>query len=116
MLFRSTTGWQSVPTRPRRPAAIDQGQFAINYSPGWGVSRRTALSASRTKSFSMTAKIVVPKGGAEGVIIHQAGHFGGWSFYAKNGKAKFAYNLFAIEITHVEAERAIPTGKHQVRM
>ena len=69
----------------------------------------------KNKSFSITAEIVVPKGGAEGVIIHPGGHFGGWSLYAENGEAKFAYNLFAVEITHVGAERPIATGKHQVR-
>ncbi len=69
----------------------------------------------KNKSFSVTAEIVVPKGGAEGVIIHQGGYFAGWSFYVKSGKAKFAYNLCGFETYHIGTDRAIPAGKHQVR-
>ena len=101
--------------RPRRPAAMIKGNSQLLFA-GMGRLSENSVISIKNKSFSITAEIVVPKGVAEGVIIHQGGYFGGWSFYAKSGKAKFAYNLFAIEITHVGAERAIPTGKHQVRM
>jgi arylsulfatase A-like enzyme len=46
----------------------------------------------KNKSFSITADVVVPDKGAEGVIIAQGGKFGGWSLYTKGGKAKFVYN------------------------
>ena len=59
----------------------------------------------KNKSFSITAEVVVPKGGAEGVIIHQGGCFAGWSFYAKGGKAKFAYNLLAVQTFTIEASQ-----------
>ena len=52
---------------------------------------------------------------AEGVIIAQGGRFGGWALYAKDGKAKFAYNL-GIQEFATEAESDIPVGVHQVRM
>jgi arylsulfatase len=38
------------------------------------------------------------------------------SLYAKNGKAKFAYNFFGLETFATEANQPIPAGKHQVRM
>ncbi len=77
---------------------------------GMGRLSENSVVSIKNKSFSVTAEVVVPKSGAEGVIIHQGGHFGGWSFYAKGGKAKFAYNLFAVETSHVGTERAIPAG------
>ncbi len=39
-----------------------------------------------------------------------------WGLYAKGGKAKFAYNVCALETYHVGAERPIQAGVHQVRM
>jgi hypothetical protein len=50
------------------------------------------------------------------VIIAQGGKFGGWSLYAKAGKAKFVYNLLGIKEFGIEATKPIPAGKHQVRM
>ena len=47
----------------------------------------------KNKSHSVTAEIVVPQSGAEGVIIAQGGNIGGWSLYAKGGKLKYCYNL-----------------------
>jgi arylsulfatase len=60
--------------------------------------------------------VVVPNGGADGVIIAQGGRFGGWSVYAKNGKAKFVYNVLGIQEFTTESDVAIPAGTHQVRM
>jgi len=70
----------------------------------------------KNKSFSVTAQIEVPDGGADGVIIAQGGRFGGWSLYAKDGKAKFVYNVLGIQEFPVEADAPMPAGRHQVRM
>jgi arylsulfatase len=70
----------------------------------------------KNKSFSITAEVVVPDRGAEGVIIAQGGKFGGWSLYTKGGKAKFVYNVLGIYEFPIEAIESIPSGKHQVRM
>ena len=70
----------------------------------------------KNKSFSVTAEVEVPDAGANGVIIAQGGRFGGWCVYAKDGKAKFAYNVLGIHLFTTEAESPIPAGKHQVRM
>jgi hypothetical protein len=70
----------------------------------------------KNRSFSVSAEIVVPEGGVDGVIITQGGRFGGWSLYAKNGKAKFVYNVLGIQEFATEASQQIPAGTHQVRM
>jgi arylsulfatase len=41
------------------------------------------------QSHTITAEVEVPSGGAAGVIIAQAGRFGGWSLYMKGGKAHY---------------------------
>jgi arylsulfatase len=60
--------------------------------------------------------VVVPEGGAEGVIIAQGGRFGGWSVYAKNGKAKFVYNVLGIQEFTIASDVPIPAGTHQIRV
>ncbi|HEX2326276.1 MAG TPA: arylsulfatase, partial [Chloroflexota bacterium] len=65
---------------------------------------------------AVTAEVVVPASGAEGVIIAQGGSIGGWSLYAKAGKPKYCYNLLGIQRFYVEGEQTLPEGTHQVRM
>jgi len=70
----------------------------------------------KNKSHSVTAEIVVPKDGAEGVIISQGANIGGWSLYAKAGKLKYCYNWGGLKHFMVESADRIPAGDHQVRM
>jgi arylsulfatase A-like enzyme len=83
---------------------------------GMGRLSENSVVVMKNKSFSITAEVEVPSKGAEGVIIHQGGAFGGMSLYAKGGKAKFAYNFFGLQTFTTEASQPIPAGKHQVRM
>ncbi len=83
---------------------------------GMGRLSENSVLVMKNKSFSITAEVEVPSKGAEGVIIHQGGAFGGMSLYAKGGKAKFAYNFFGLQTFTTEASQPIPAGKHQVRM
>ena len=70
----------------------------------------------KNKSHSVTAEIVVPQAGAEGVIVAQGGNIGGWSLYAKGGKLKYCYNLGGVKYFYAEAASPLPAGEHQVRM
>jgi len=83
---------------------------------GMGRLSENSVLVMKNKSFSLTAEVEVPSKGAEGVIIHQGGAFGGMSLYAKGGKAKFAYNFLGLQTFTTEASQPIPAGKHQVRM
>jgi arylsulfatase len=97
-----------------RPLLI-KGNSQLLFS-GMGRLTESCVLVMKNKSFTITAEVEVPDKGAEGVIIHQGGAFGGMSLYTKNGKAKFAYNFFGLQTFTTEAEEAIPAGKHQVRM
>ena len=97
-----------------RPTLI-HGNSQLFYS-GMGRLSENSVVSIKNKSFSVTAEIDVPEAGANGVIIAQGGRFGGWCVYAKDGKAKFAYNVLGIHLFTTEAESSIPAGKHQVRM
>ena len=97
-----------------RPTLI-KGNSQLLFA-GMGRLTENCVVNMKNKSWSATAEVEVPATGAEGVIIHQGGKFGGWSLYTKAGKAKFAYNFFGLKLFTTEAEKPIPAGKHQVRM
>jgi arylsulfatase len=48
------------------------------------------------------------------VIIAQAGYFGGWTLYLKEGRVHHEYNWFALERTNVAAPKALEPGKHTI--
>jgi len=83
---------------------------------GMGRLSESSVVSIKNKSFSVTADLVVPPSGAEGVLIAQGGRFGGWSLYAKDGKAKFVYNVLGIRSFGIEATKPVPPGAAQVRM
>jgi arylsulfatase A-like enzyme len=83
---------------------------------GMGRLSESSVLNIKNKSFSVTAEIEVPDGGAEGPIVAQGGRFGGWGLYAKDGRAAFVYNVLGLQLFAVEAEQPITAGTHQVRM
>jgi arylsulfatase len=83
---------------------------------GMGRLSESCVLDIKNKSFAVTSEMEVAADGAEGVIIAQGGRFGGWSLYAKNGRAKFHYNLLGIKSYEIEATEPIPAGTTQVRM
>ena len=68
------------------------------------------------KSHAITAEVMVPETGAQGVIVAWGGITGGFSLYAKSGKTKYCYNFCGVKHFFVEGTQVIPVGKHQVRM
>jgi arylsulfatase len=83
---------------------------------GMGHLSENCVVNIKNKSHAVTAEIVVPQAGADGVIIAQGGNIGGWSLYAKDGKLKYCYNLGGVKYFYVESKNALPAGEHQVRM
>ena len=96
-----------------RPALV-KGNSQMLF-PGMGRIPEAAVVSMKNVSFSITAELTVGDRIAEGVIIAQGGRFGGWSLYAKEGKANFVYNYFGLESHRVEAEQPLAAGTHQVR-
>jgi hypothetical protein len=97
-----------------RPQLI-RGDTQVFY-PGMPSLSENSVLSIKNKSFSVTAEVVVPDGPVNGTILAQGGAIGGWSFYAREGKAKFAYNLLGIQTFATEAAQPIPAGTHQVRV
>jgi arylsulfatase len=65
-------------------------------------------------SYTITADIEVPKGGAEGMILTSGGRFAGYGFYLLEGKPVFLWNLVDLERLKWEGPAALSPGRHVV--
>jgi len=65
-------------------------------------------------SYTLTADITVPEGGAEGMIATSGGRFAGWGFYLLKGKPVFLWNLLDLERIKWEAPDTLSPGRHTV--
>ena len=90
------------------------GRAAITLYEGMTGISENAFIDVRAKSHEITAEIEVPAGGGEGVIIAQAGRFGGWSLYMKDGHVRHAHNFAGLEQYTASSKDALAPGKHTV--
>ncbi|KQW06788.1 arylsulfatase [Leifsonia sp. Root4] len=78
------------------------------------LSENSAINI-KNKSFTVSAKVLVPEDGANGVVIAQGGAYGGWSFYGVDGKLAFAYNLLGITIDRIHSDSTVPAGTTELK-
>jgi arylsulfatase len=72
------------------------------------------------KSYTITAEVEIPEGGAEGMIVTEGGRFGGYGLFLSKGefgfgrgKVVFLYNLLDLKRTMWEGPELEP-GKHTI--
>jgi len=65
-------------------------------------------------SYTITADLDVPQGGAEGMILTSGGRFGGYGFYLLKGKPVFLWNMVDLNRIKWEAPEALAAGRHTV--
>src|SRR5260370_27897992 len=97
----------------RRDLMGDRTSLTV-YEGMVGMSENVFIN-TKNRSLSITAEVRIPEGGANGVIIAQAGKFGGWSLYLKDGKPMYAYNFLGFKTYKVAATKAPPAGKATIR-
>ena len=70
----------------------------------------------KNKSFAITSELVIPAGGANGVVMSQGGAHAGWSVYLLDGIPHYTHNFVGLRLYTVTGERAVPEGTHQLRV
>ena len=87
---------------------------------GMGRLSENCVLNLKNKSHSVTAEIVVPEKGAEGVIVCQGANIGGWSLYAKKRQAQVLLQLGRLQNLHHRVQGPAPRGPapgaHGVRL
>ena len=91
---------------PRTSLTLHEGMTGI---------AENAFINVKGRSFTVTAEVEVPRGGANGVILAQAGRFGGWSLYMKGGRVHQVHNYGGLERFTVSSPRPLPPGRHTIR-
>ena len=95
----------------QRPSAV-AGRTEFTYrSSVTGIPTNSAPSVL-DKSYTITAEIEVPNGGAEGMLVTQGGRFGGYGFYIVKGKPVFTWNLVDLKRVRWEGTEALAPGRH----
>ncbi len=99
-----------------RPS-LTAGRTTFTYRPGMIRIPEGATPDIKNKSYSITAEVVIPEGGANGVLATQGGRFGGWGLLVLDGKPVFVHALSNQERHKykVAAKEKLASGKHTIR-
>jgi len=85
------------------------------YYPGTSpVPGRTAVSVLN-RPHSITAKVEIPEGGAEGVLLSQGDNMGGYTFFMQDNRLHYGYNYAGAREFHIASSVEIPAGSHELR-
>jgi arylsulfatase len=103
----------SVATRVITPKpSLAAGRTVFTYSGEvTGIPLGDAPNLLAT-SYTLTADVTIPEGGAEGMINTAGGRFGGYGFYVLKGKPVFLWNLVDYKRIRWEGPDALAPGKH----
>jgi arylsulfatase len=96
------------------------GQTVFTYSGELSGVPKSAAPDILDKSYTITAEVEIPDGGAEGMIVTEGGRFGGYGLFLSKGefgvgrgKVVFLYNLLDLKRTIWEGPELEP-GKHTI--
>jgi arylsulfatase A-like enzyme len=110
----SLTRWNTP-----RPS-LTSGQTVFTYSGELTGVPDSAAPSILNKSYTITADVEIPEGGAEGMIVTQGGRFGGYGLFLSKGEAGFdrgrivfLYNLLDLKRTMWEGPE-LQAGKHTI--
>ncbi len=105
----------SVATRLIAPRpSVTAGRSTFTYSGELtGLPQGDAPSLLNT-SYTITADVEIPKGGAEGMLVTSGGRFGGFGFYLLKGRPTFLWNLVDMQRPRWDAPAALTPGKHRL--
>ncbi len=67
-------------------------------------------------SYTISADLEIPEGGAEGVIVAEADHLGGFALFVEDGKLKHTYSIIGVMEFRQESEEPLPTGDVSVQL
>ena len=102
-----------------RPS-LTAGRTAFEYSGELTDVPGAAAPDIKNKSYTITADVEIPEGGAEGMIVTQGGRFGGYGLFLSKGefgvgrgKVVFLYNLLDLKRTTWEGPE-LTAGKHTI--
>ena len=102
-----------------RPS-LTAGRTVFTYTGGLVGVPQSGAPDILDKSYTITAEVTIPEGGAEGMIVTQGGRFGGYGLFLSKGefgfnrgRVVFLYNLLDLKRTIWEGPE-LEAGKHTI--
>ena len=102
-----------------RPS-LTAGRTVFTYSGELTGVPASAAPSILNKSYTITAEVEIPAGGAEGMIVTEGGRFGGYGLFLSKGEfglgrghVVFLYNLLDLKRTTWEGPE-LSAGKHTI--
>jgi arylsulfatase len=97
-----------------RPPPAEQTRFTYygdvqNVPPG-------TIPPIYNHSYTLSAELEIPEGGAEGVIVAEADHLGGFALFVDGGRLKHTYSFVGVFEYKQESDISLPSGPVSVRM
>jgi len=96
-----------------RPS-LTRGRSEFTY---FGTVKRIPEGAApdlKNKSYRITADVVIPEGGAHGVLVTHGGLPGGYALMLEKGKPVFHYNVANVAHYNIAAADPLAPGRHTV--
>jgi arylsulfatase len=98
---------------PRPQMAPPRSRYV--YHAGAGEVSSVVAANVLNRSHSITADVVIPDGGAEGVLLAQGGRFAGYSFFVKDNRLHYVHNYVGLEEYGVTSSAELPKGAVTLR-
>lgn len=98
-----------------KPTPSDPNRLSFTYYAGATRLAETAAPNTKNKSHSITADIVMPEKGGEGVIVAEGGLSAGFSLYVQGGKLVYHFNWFDEGRYAITSAEPVPPGRSTVR-
>lgn len=89
----------------------------FTYYPGAVGIPEVGAPRMMNRSWSLSATVDIPEGGARGVIATIGGTAAGWSLYlGQDGKPTFTYRLFDMKTVDLVGSTPLPAGRHVLKV
>jgi arylsulfatase len=98
---------------PSRPVAAESKPVYVYY-PGTSVVHPLAAPQLLGRAHRITAYVVIPEVGAEGVLAASGGEFGGWSLFVQDGRLHYVHNYLKLHEYEVTSSAELTPGRHEL--
>ncbi len=90
------------------------GRTSLSLADGMTGMGENVFINVKNRSKTISAKIRVPADGGHGTVIAQAGRFGGWSLYVKEGVPAYTYNFLGLQSFTINGIAPLTEGEHEI--
>jgi arylsulfatase len=99
----------------RRPS-VGKHRKVLELYPGGSPIPFAAAPRVYNRPHSITARLTVPEGGADGVLLTHGSRHGGYAFYVADGTLHYVHNHLGLDRFTVSATTPLPVGDVVARM